>query len=207
MKLIIIVAVIILLVAEWSDEITPWRKILDAICTIGRWIANNVSRLFFIITESRSEKEIRLAKEKLADRNGRLLRFDLFTDDDRLKKHYDKYLNSLLTIDKDMKLALNVLGLSEEVWKEVANQLLYIGPIIRMSRDADDGSRRNEKSRRKNILNDWSNSSVLKPKVDFLINALDYFGISKEEWIEYGDEVVKMHHLLESEGYKDYLGV
>ena len=110
-----------------------------------------------ILQNLQTKKKIRLAKEVLADRNGKIYRFDDYSHKDRL--------DILLKVDDRLKQSLDVLGLTECRWQKIAKHLFYIGTIRYMSREHSDFSKKNSEFIRQHIINDWINDIYLNDSV------------------------------------------
>ena len=194
--IVLIVLLIIYFLAQDSKKTTTKERYGEAIGELAHMTADKISGIAHSITEPADKKKIRLAKKELAYRNGCLYRYEWYTD--------KEYLNRLLTVDDKFKSSLNVLGLSEERWHVIAHKLLYIGVIRVSSRDSSDYTKKTPKFIRERMVNEWSKNKTLKENIDMLHTALNYFNIKVEEWIEYGDAVVEMYDLYDSNDLKEF---
>lgn len=186
----LIVFGIIYLLAQSSTKESKKEKYGDAVDKLAHMTADSISSAAYVLTEPASKKQHRKAIETLASRNGRIYRYDWFSNED--------YLKHLFEIDERLKTALNELNLSETRWKRIAEELLYIGLIRRESRDYMDLSKKNTPGLREHTLTAWGEmEGVNKIISDYLKKALSYFNIDEEEWIKYGDAVVEMYNLYE----------
>ena len=129
-------------------------------------------------------------------RNGRIYRYDHYSD--------RKYLEHLLTVDAKFQDVLDTINLSKEKWLIVAKKLFYVGAIRVMSREDSDYSKKNEEYSRRHIVTDWANDEILKGYTQTIIEALDYFNISMEEWVKYGDTVIEMYNITDDEDLREY---
>lgn len=111
----------------------------EAIGYVAHSTANKIATVAHDLAEPASKKEIRVAKEILADRNGRIYRFDDYSHKDRLKE--------LLEVDDKFKQYLYILGLTEYRWQKIAKHLLYIGVIRYLSREHSDFPERTQNLR------------------------------------------------------------
>ena len=182
--IVCIVFVVIYLLAQDSKKETTKEKYGDAVASLAHMTADGISGIAHDITEPASKKKLRLAKEELAIRHESLYRM----------LHYNQkdYIEELLTVDDKFRKSLELLGLSEDRWKQIALHIFYVGAIRVCSRESSDYSKKNSVAMRKNIINEWSDFG-LKDQVDTLKDALIYFNIPIEEWIKYGDTVLEMH--------------
>lgn len=194
----LIVFGIIYLLAQDSTKESNKEKYGDAVGRLAHMTADSISSAAYALTEPASKKRHREAIKTLASRNGRIYRYDLFSNED--------YLKHLFEIDDRLKSALNELNLSETRWKRIAEEILYIGLIRRESRDYMDFSKKNTPSLRKHTLTAWGEmEGVNKIISDYLKRALSYFNIDEEEWIKYGDTVIEMYNLYEkNKDLKEY---
>lgn len=140
----------------------------------------------FKVTEPKSKKEIRLARELLADKNGWIVRFTEYKNKKRMAQ--------LFTIDDKFKNALNTIGLKEERWKLMGHQLLYINVIKHY---ANSEHKVQEEELRKRVIEEWSKDEYEKENIAFLLEALSYFHIKVDEWIKYGDTVLDMYKIYD----------
>ena len=185
-----IIALFIYLIAQDSKKETAKERYGEAVGTLAQMTADGISSFAHNISEPASKRELRLAKENLARRNGSLYRFDWFSD--------KEYLEKLLTVDEKFNESLKLLGLTEQRWMKIAYHLLYVGTIRKLSRDTSDYTKKNSESYRSHMLNDWRNDNLYKDSADMLCRSLTYFNISEGEWIKYGDTVIEMHNINDS---------
>lgn len=187
MEIVIIIVVIvflfIFLLAQDSRKATRKERYGEAVGELAQMAADKISSTAFSITESADKKELRLAKEKLAIRHGSLYRYKYYSDKIRKEK--------LLTIDDNFKNTLDSIGLSEERWNKLALMIFYIGTIRKLSRDRSDYSKRLPKHKREYMFS----SKFFKDDEMVIKEALTFFKIRVEEWLEYGDAVIEMHDL------------
>lgn len=85
--------------------------------------------------------------------------------------------------------------MSEKEWNKLALSVLYVGVIRNLSRDSFDNSKKITKQIREYMANQWAKDSVLKSYIEMLDNALIYFKVSIEDWVNYGDAVIEMYNL------------
>lgn len=200
METIIIICAIIFfviyLVAQDSKKETAKERYGEAIGYVAHSTANKIANIAHDIVEPVNKKKIRLAKEVLADRNGKIYRFDDYSHKGRL--------NMLLEVDDRLKQSLDVLGLTECRWQKIAKYLFYIGTIRYMSREHSDFSKKNSEFIRQHIINDWINDTYLKDGVVTLKEALSYFCISEENWIKFGDTVIDMYNLNDIKDIEEF---
>lgn len=197
--IIIICAVIffiIYLVAQESKKETSKERYGEAVGFVAHSIANKIANVAHDIAEPASRKRIRLAKEVLANRNGRIYRFEDYTHKDRLEM--------LLMVDDDLKQSFDVLGLTECRWQKIAKHLFYVGVIRYLSREHSDFSKKNSELIRQHIINDWINDTHHRDKVATLKEALSYFHISEDDWIKFGDTVIEMYNLNENKDVEEF---
>lgn len=117
-------------VAQDSKKETAKERYGEAVGYVAHSTANKIATVAHDLAEPASKKKIRVAKEILADRNGRIYRFDDYSHKDRLKE--------LLEVDDKFKQYLYILGLTEYRWQKIAKHLLYIGVIRYLSREHSD---------------------------------------------------------------------
>ena len=82
----VLVILIISLVAQDSDKKTKKEKYSEAVGQVAYSAADTIAGIAHDILEPESEKELRLAREALADRNGRLYRFERYSEKERIKE-------------------------------------------------------------------------------------------------------------------------
>lgn len=192
-----IIFFVVYLLAQDSKKETTKERYGEAVGQLAHMTADSISGFAHSITESNDSKQIRLAKEELAHRHGSLYRYDWYSNKD--------YIQSLLTVDEKLSNALYLLGLPEERWKKLALRFYYLGVIRKESRDSNDYTRKNTKHLRRSMIEEWPNEDkYLKDIADLIIEALSYFQIDANEWIEYGDTVIEMHELQEDSDMKEY---
>lgn len=200
MDLLIILGVGVLLyiyfIAQDSNKETTKEKYGEAIGHVAHSTADSIARIAHDIAEPAKKKELRLAKEALAYRNGQLYRYEYYSQ----KEHIEK----LLTVDGAFKSSLDKLGITEKRWLKIGKHMFYVGAIIKLSRDSFDYSKKNSENMRYDILHNWDD--CLKEYSDTLKEALAYFNISETEWIKYGDAVINMYNIndnrdIEEDGY------
>lgn len=168
----------------------------EAIGYVAHSTANKIANIAHDIAEPANKKKIRLAKEVLADRNGKIYRFDDYSHKDRL--------DILLKVDDRLKQSLDVLGLTECRWQKIAKHLFYIGTIRYMSREHSDFSKKNSEFIRQHIINDWINDIYLNDSVVTLKEALSHFCVSEENWIKFGDTVIDMYNLNDIKDIEEF---
>jgi len=191
-----IVFLIIYLLAKDSKKETKIEQYGEAVSELTQMVADKISSTAYSITEPVDKKKLRLAKERLASRHGRLYRFDYYS---RIQ-----YLEQLLSVDDSFKSDLDYLGLSEDRWKKLALMIFNIGTIRKLSRKSSDYSMKIDKHSREYMLSNWTSDSILKGHIEALKNALKFFNIGIEEWVEYGDTVVEMHDLSSNPDFKEF---
>ena len=193
----VIIVLIIYLIAQDSKKETARERYGEAVGTLAYATADSISGFAHSLTEPANKKQIRLAKEALASRHGSLYRLQYYNDKD--------YIDKLFFVDESFKQALDILGLSEERWRKIALHIYYIGAIKVMSRENSDYSKKNSEYIRRSIIDDWSKpDSGLKDHADTLKKGLNYFNISVEEWIKYGDTVIEMHNLNDKKDVEEF---
>ena len=174
----------------------PIERMGDAISNMASDGADTISGLVLKATEPKNKRKRRLAEEDLATRNERIYRMRY----DSLRESFKRYS----IIDDSFRESLRELEISDEDWKKLALQLFYIGRITILSRDITDYSKRVSINQRKSIIENWPNNTNLAEEASVLKEALDYFGIKYEEWIQYGDAVVEMYDLKSSPLIRNY---
>ena len=191
-----IVFLIVFLYAQESKKETTREKYGEAIGQVAYSAASSIAGIAQSIAEPASKKEIRLAREDLASRNGMLYRFEHYSHKEHIKE--------LLEVDISFKKSLEIIGLSEERWKKLGKHIFYVGIIEKLSRKHSDYTKKNEEFIRDSIIHTWINKPSLKDYSDTLCEALDYFNISKEEWIKYGDAVIEMYNINDNKDVEEY---
>lgn len=190
--IVVIVLLIIYLLAQNSKKESKIERYGEAVSSAAQMAADGVSNLARDITESPSNKKIRIAKEELSLRNCLLY---------HNKQYWQKdYVDRLLTVDEKFAYHLSVLGLSEDKWKEIAYNIFCISVIRRESREIDDLSKKNSQKWREHIFHDkkYLSYSTNVEALGVLKTALAHFGIPEDEWITYGDTVIEMHDVVEN---------
>ena len=190
------IAVIVYFMAQGSKKETSKERYAEAVDNLAHKTAESVGSFARDLAESSEQKELRRAKEVLAERNGRVYRCDSYES--------ENYLNQIFTVDDYFKRFLKVLNLTDERWQSVALDLFYIGILKRESRDINDYTRKLTKESRQRKLSDWSTNRILKVNVDFIKKACDHFSIPLDEWVQYGDAVLSMHDVYEDHDLREY---
>lgn len=200
MEFVIVIGVIVLLIiyllAQDSRKETKKERYGEAVGELSQMVANKISSTAYSVTEPADKKKLRLAKEELASRHGSLYRSTDYSD----KMHKEK----LLTIDNSFKNALGVIGISEERWNKLALMIYYLGTIRKLSRDSSDYSKKLPRYHREYMLSIWSADDFFKNYIETLIEALNFFNIKVEEWLEYGDAVIEMHDLYNNPDMEEF---
>lgn len=141
---ILVIAFFVYLYTLSSNKESTKEKIADGVNKMSHDVADSVGGFFENLAEPEDKKTIRLAKEALADRNGTLYRMDHF---------YKGDLENLYKVDDSFRRALEILGLTEEEWKnKVAVKIFYIGQILILSRDSNDYSKRLPAHQRQHMM-------------------------------------------------------
>lgn len=200
METVIIISVVIFfviyLVSQDSKKETKKERYGEAIGYVAYSTANKIATVAQELTEPANKKKIRLAKEVLADRNGKIYRFDDYSHKERVVM--------LFEVDDSLKQSLDVLGLTESRWRKIAMYLFYIGVIRYLSREHFDFSKKNSESMRQHIINDWINDTYLKDDAAALKEALSYFRISENDWVRFGDTVIEMYNVNDDNDIKEF---
>lgn len=191
-----IVFLIIYLLAQDSRKETKKERYGEAVGELTQMVADKISSTAYSITEPADKKKLRLAKEELASRLGRLYRIEGYSE--------KIYIEQLLTLDDSFKSALDNLELSEERWNKLALMIFYIGTIRNLSRDSLDYSMKLPKHIREYMLSNWTTDIILKDSIVTLKEALNFFKIRIEEWVDYGDTVIEMHDLYNNPDIKEF---
>lgn len=194
--LIVFPAVLLFFISTTSEEDGFFERIGQAINNLLRVTTGYITRFISTITEPRKKKARRLAEEQLAYKN-RLIY--LTRNGSRFKQEFERSLN----VDESFKHTLDVLGLSEDDWENLAMQLFYISQIKYLSRSHNDYSLSNSKADREAILK-WSEDKLLHNHYEVLIDALNYFDIPLQEWIEIGDAALSAHGVFDSRLIREY---
>ena len=121
--IVAIVFLVVYLFAQDSKKETTREKYGEAIGQVAHSAASTIAGIAHDIAEPASKKEIRLAREALAYRNGQLYRFEYYSEKERIKE--------LLDVDESFEKSLNLLGLSAERWKQIGKHMFYIGVVSR----------------------------------------------------------------------------
>lgn len=194
--IVLILLFIVYLYAQSSKKSTRKERYGEAVSHLVHDTADSISRITYAVTEPASKKKVRLAREELAMRNGRIYRYNHYSD--------RNYLEHLMTIDAKFQNTLNTINLSKEKWLIIAKKLFYIGAIRVMSREHSDYSKKNQEYSRRHIVTDWVNDEILKGYGQTLLEALGYFNISVEEWVKYGDSVIEMYNITDDKDLREY---
>ena len=175
---------------------TTSQKIGNAIGDIAHNTASVISTSARRLTETPEEKKIRMNKGVVANKNTHLFHTQYYDEDTRKR---------LFTIDQNLKSSLEFLGISEETWKRLAKKLFYLGILKHLAYGPAPYYRKYDKYYREHQIKEGAD---LNNKYRFLhlplIEALDYYNISYQEWIDYGEVVVAMHNLAEDDDIKKY---
>lgn len=194
--IVFVVVLAIYLAAQDSKKETTREKYGDAMGQVANSVANTIAGVAHDIAEPSNKKDIRLAREALADRNGRLYRFELYSN--------KAYAKKLLEVDESFEKSLRLLGLSAERWEKIGKHMFYIGVIRYLSREHSDYTKKNQESYRNHILKELDKDPDMKDYPDTLRDALGYFNISEDEWIKYGDTVIEMHNINDNKDIEEY---
>lgn len=194
--IVLILLFIVYLYAQTSKKSTRKERYGEAVSHLVHDTADSISGIAYAVTEPASKKKVRLAREELAMRNGRIYRYDHYSD--------RNYLEHLMTIDAKFQNVLNTIYLSKEKWLIIAKKLFYIGAIRVMSREDSDYSKKNQEYSRRHIVTDWVNDEILKGYTHTLLEALGYFNISVEEWVKNGDSVIEMYNITDDKDLREY---
>ena len=186
-----IILIIIYFVALNSKKESPKEKFSDAVDTISHSAADTVSGMTYKLTESKDKKAIRLARETLANKNGRFFMHVQYDRKDEIKE--------LFEISDTFKKALDTLGLTEERWKKVGQHLLYISVIkhySEMFQDRVEG--------RRYVVEKLSKDKYEKDNIAFLLEALAFYHIETDEWIKFGGVVLDMYRIYSIPDVEEY---
>lgn len=194
--IIIFLFVIVYFIAQDSNKETKKERYGEAIGYLAKSAADTIAGVAHDIAEPANKKQIRLAREELADRNGRLYRFEYYSHKEEIER--------LLTVDERFEKSLDTLGLSEERWRKIGLHLFYVGAIRYLSRSHNDYTQKNSNDDRAYILYEWINHELLLDSVKVLKKALAYFNISVDEWIKYGDTVIEMYNINDNTDIKEF---
>lgn len=173
-----------------SKKETTREKYGEAIIKIVCSVANMIAKITFYITEPTNKRKIRLAKEVLAMRNGLLYEY-------RFLSNYKETVERYLKVDESFKKSLDVLELPEERWRIIGKHLFYVGVIRRLS--YCDSNYEDSVRLRNGVLSEWVKDRRMADQSNALREALNYFNISEDDWIKYGDYVIKMYNINDDE--------
>ncbi len=193
--LIIIIIVALIALADGSNKKTVKERYSEALGELVHSAADTVADAAFKLTEPENDKKIRLAKDALAYRHGRIYRIRSW---DRSGKTLQEYLK----VDDEFKQHLEILGLTPEKWQKLAMQIYHMGVIIQESRSSLDYSKKLTKEQRANIFSE-NDEYYTKVRND-LTGSLKYFSIPINEWINYGETVLDMHNLFDTPDIKKF---
>lgn len=186
-----IILIIIYFVSLDSKKESPKEKLSDAVDTLSHSAADAVSEMAYKLTETKEKKDIRIAREILADKNGRFFNLTQY--------HKKDEINKLFEINETFKKALDTLGLTEERWVNLGRHLLYISVIKHYSE-----FEHNDVSVRRSVIEKWSKDEYVKDDIAFLLEALSFYHIDKEEWIKFGATVLDMYKIYSIPDIKEY---
>lgn len=181
--LLCLVFVIIHIYASESKKETRKERYGEAIGLFAQNTADTIKNVAYNVTLSEKNRQKEIIRKKLI----RLYGYEHYSD--------REYMDKLLTVDDNLKRALNVISMSEKEWNKLALSVLYVGVIRNLSRDSFDNSKKITKQIREYMANQWAKDSVLKSYIEMLDNALIYFKVSIEDWVNYGDAVIEMYNL------------
>ena len=194
--IVAVIAFVIYLYSLNSDKESTKERVADGVSDMLADAAESVGSVARSIAEPKDKKIIREATEALASRNGLIYRCDHPSAD---------YKDKMFEVNDSFRKSLEVLGLTEDEWKnKVAIKLFYIGQIKMLSRSSSDYSVKKDVHLRQNMMSTWKSDSILKKYIVILEDALSYYGIPEEEWVQYGDAVIEMHNLADDEYLKEY---
>ena len=185
-----IIFVVIYFLAQDSKKETKKERYGEAVGTLAQMTSDSISGIAHDLVEPASKKQLRLAKRELALRHRRLYAMNSYGD--------REYIDRLFTVDERFKASLEALGLSEEQWTRIAHHIFYVGIIRIKSRDLSDYSKKNTEDLRRYILGGGGKYQSLREEAEMLNEALAYFDIPEDEWIKYGDTVIEMHNINDS---------
>ena len=139
-------------------------------------VADYMSAVVSLLTESKEHKKKRKAQEKVGEYVS-----------DYLRKRYECETphNPSADYDRDesLRTALQEIGVSKETWLKDCEDFLHLNKIIYY------------KERLNNYKNTPLDNEVYLNHDDDLKEALAYFCIPNEEWIKYGTKVLIMYDL------------
>lgn len=188
--LIIVGLLALLSLATDSKKETRKERYADAIEGLATNLSDGISSTVQSLAEPANKKELRMAREQLAIRHGKLYRFYDY-EDISLKKE-------LLFVDDRLGVALNIVGISEERWNNLANRIFHIGSIRKLSRTPSNYLEKYDQGIREAILerNTWHGKAVK--------DGVSYFNIPISDWIKYGDAVIEMYNLEDDSDYVEF---
>lgn len=190
--LCIVVFSIICIYASESKEETRKERYGEAIGRFAQETADTIKNIAYNVTLSDKNREKEKIRKKLIQLYGYRCYFGR------------EYMNKLLTVDDNLKQALKVIGMSEKEWNKLALSVLYVRVIRELSRDSFDNSKKITKHIREEMVNQWAKNSVWESDIEMLDNALIYFKVSIEDWVNYGDAVIEMYNLNDFPEMKKY---
>lgn len=188
--IILIVALVIYLYAQDSNKETTKEKYGDAVGKLAHATANTIGDIAQNLTESDDNRKKRVAREKLADKNGRIFDIGKWLGTGSYEHYFE--------VDDSFRDALKTMGLAEDIWKKMAKDLFYLGIIHYLSKTGIGQKENTTKSYREHMFSTWPTDPFFKDNISLLKEALDNFNIPYSEWIDYGDVVVQMHSLLDN---------
>ena len=179
----IVIFLIICIYASESKKETRKERYGEAIGRFAQETADTIKNIAYNVTLSDKNREKEKIRKKLIQLYG-------------YRPYFGReYMNKLLTVDDNLKQALNVIGMSDKEWNKLALSVLYVGVIRELSRDSFDNSKKITKQIREKMANQWAKDSAWKSDIEMLDNALIYFKVSIEDWVNYGDAVIEMYNL------------
>lgn len=152
------------------------------------------------IAETKKEQQLREANKVISDYN-HMIYFAYFFDSYHDKENTTKQLREYINLNL-VKSSLEILDLSYERWIQAAYKLYYWGIIVSLSRIKIGYNRyyqdvkyiRNDIVNRSNIINSEYKYQHVRGTI-LIKEALEFFNIPENEWIEYGDAVVNMKNI------------
>lgn len=194
---VVVILLVIYLISQNSKKETKKERYGEAVGNLAGAVADTVKDVAFTVTEPKEKRAERLAKEEIAERNGRLYRFHHYSSE-------SADFTDLLKVDDNFNDILKKAGMTPELWKRVGRKLFYLGTIRWFSRDSFDYTQKNtDNARRRTAEGGDLCGRRIEPDTS-LLEALDFYKIDKEEWIKFGDSVISMYDIDQDAELKEY---
>lgn len=192
----LIIYLVILHYYDKFDEEDAIPRLIDAISCSSESLVEHIAKEYSYIFESKAEHELRVAKIMVARRTKVLYLNAIHNNDPDSKSR-------LIEVSGNFNHALEILGLSVERWEKMANEILYLG-IIKYYSGAPGVYKDNIKKENRQGFIEYINREENLRFYNQFIEALQYFNISNEDWIQYGEEIIQVYNIKRNTDIEQY---